>query len=60
MRPARTLSCGLTDSSGSSAGFQAMTMMRRESGRVRIVSTASATWSMVSPSAAGQARHWRP
>jgi hypothetical protein len=43
-----------------SATFQALTMMRRESGLVLIVFTASAIWSIWPPSGVGQLRHWTP
>jgi hypothetical protein len=42
-----------------SAGFQAVTIRRRESGCAGS-STTLAIWSIVPPSGAGQERHWRP
>ena len=44
----------------SSPTFQALTMMRRESGLAFSCSTARAIWSMLRPSAVGQARHCLP
>ena len=43
-----------------SAGFQALTMSRRESGFFRMPATTAATWSIVWPSRPGQERHWWP
>jgi hypothetical protein len=45
---------------GTSAGFQAVTMWRRESGSLRILDTPSVIWSITSPAGVGQARHCRP
>ena len=44
----------------SSATFQALTIMRRESGLVLRVRMTSAIWSMWPPSGVGQLRHCTP
>ena len=51
---------GASAMSGMSAGFHAVTIMRRLSGRVFSVSTTSAIWSMLRPSGLAQERHCLP
>ena len=51
---------GASAMSGTSAGFQAVTMWRRESGLVRICSTTWVIWSITPPSRVGQLRHCAP
>ena len=43
-----------------SAGFQAVTIRRRDSGLRRIISITLAIWSIALPSGAGQERHCLP
>jgi hypothetical protein len=50
----------VSDICSSSPTFQALTMMRRESGLRRIRSMVRLIWSMALPSGAGQERHCLP